>query len=86
MLRLDFGGARSVCRGMPPSYELDHETRELVVRILTRAGTIMEDASVFAVRSPVARKQLLNTICQLAQASAAIGTLIAAAEVLARRE
>lgn len=85
-LRLDFGGAGSVCRGMPRAIEFDQDTRELVVQLLTRAGTIMEDASVLAVRTPVARPQLLNTICQLAEASSAIGTLIAAAEVLARRE
>ena len=36
---------------MPGPYLLDDDTRKLVVRLLTRAGMIMEDASVVAVLS-----------------------------------
>ncbi len=50
---------------MPRSGEIDDDTRELAARILTRAGAMMEDASVLALlpfsRQGSIRKSLANS-------------------------
>jgi hypothetical protein len=68
---------------MPSSHALDHDIRELIVRLLTGAGTIMEDGSALALLPPVGQRELLGTIRKLEDASYAIGAVIAAARVLA---
>ncbi len=62
---------------------IDDDTRELIVRLLTRVGMIIEDASATAVASAGQRASLVNVIARVEKASRAIATLVAAAKTLA---
>ena len=63
-----------------------NDASELVIALCTRAGMIMEDASVEAIsnvpRTPSGRKAVLS---KLGQAAQDIQVLIAAAQVVDRR-
>jgi len=71
---------------MPRFSDLDDDTRELVLGLLTRAGAMMEDASALAVMAAGQQRPLFNTIRTLEEDSTAIAALIGAARVLAARE
>lgn len=62
--------------------EPDEDTRELVVRLLTRAGMMMEDASAIAVLSAGEGVEMPDVVAQLEKASTEVGALIAAAKAL----
>ena len=67
---------------MPRSGEIDDDTRDLVARILTRAGAIMEDASVLALTPFTQEESIAETIGNLERASFSVGALIGAAKLL----
>jgi hypothetical protein len=79
---LDFFATASPLIAMGDSNDIDPETRDLVVRLLTRAGMVMEDASAEAILSASADTPLDRIIPQLADAAAAINSLISAAAAL----
>lgn len=65
---------------------MDEDTNELVARVSTAAGIIMEDNSPVAVsRLPKARRKVEARLTDLEQATRDANTLIQAAQVLARR-
>ena len=64
----------------------DRETRNLIGALLVHAGAIMEDESVDLVsRLPDDRAALGRRIARLAQVSADLASLAAAAEALCRK-
>jgi hypothetical protein len=67
---------------MANSHYVDGETRDLVVRLLTRAGTLMEDTSAEAILSGGADAPLENIIQRLECSAAAINSLVSAAAAL----
>ena len=65
---------------------MDEDTNELVARLSTAAGIIMEDSSPVAVtRLPKARRKVEARLCELEHATRDANMLIQAAQVLARR-
>lgn len=67
---------------MPSADLLDDDSRELAVRLLTRAGMIMEDASAVAVLCAGDGVSLPEVVGQLEKASAALAALVSAARAL----
>lgn len=65
-----------------PDLLVDNETRELIVRLLTRAGIIMEDASAEAVLAGGADISLSAAIQLLQVASEVVGSLVSASSAL----
>lgn len=63
---------------------VDQETRELVVKLLTRAGMIMEDASAVAILSAGRDTPIAEAVREVEHASAAVSVLVSAAAVLIR--
>jgi ElaB/YqjD/DUF883 family membrane-anchored ribosome-binding protein len=65
---------------------VDEDTNELVARLSTAAGIIMEDSSPVAVtRLPKSRRKIEARLDDLEQATRDANKLIQAAQVLARR-
>jgi hypothetical protein len=65
---------------------VDEDTNELVARLSTAAGIIMEDSSPDAVsRLPKTKRKIEARLRDLEQATGDATTLIQAAQVLARR-
>lgn len=61
---------------------LDDDTRELIVRLLTRAGIIMEDASAEAVLAGSGGVSLSALVQRLEVASEIIASLVSASSAL----
>lgn len=61
---------------------LDSDTCKLVIRLLTRAGMIMEDASAVAVLAADERRPLTEIVDELDQAAGTVHSLIKAAKAL----
>lgn len=65
---------------------MDEDTNELVARLSTAAGIIMEDSSPIAITHlPRARRKIEARLASLEQATGDASLLIQAARVLARR-
>jgi multidrug efflux pump subunit AcrA (membrane-fusion protein) len=65
---------------------VDKDTNELVARLSTAAGIIMEDSSPIAVsRLPKAKRKIEARLGDLEQATRDANVLIQAAQVLTRR-
>lgn len=65
---------------------MDPDDYELIRRLCTKAGTIMEDSSVIAItNSGFVPGAIDGTLAQLNHAAVAITTLIAAADAIAKR-
>ncbi len=65
---------------------MDDDMNELVARLCTAAGIIMEDSSPVAVtRLPRAKRKIEARLAELEQATRDANMLIQAAQVLARR-
>ncbi len=65
---------------------MDEDTNELVARLSTAVGIIMEDSSPVAVtRLPKTQRKIEARLCDLEQATRDANMLIQAAQVLARR-
>jgi hypothetical protein len=65
---------------------MDHDTLELIGRLCTEAGNIMEDVSPLAIsRLPADSQQTRTVIAGIWSAGMDISALAAAAEVIARR-
>ena len=65
---------------------MDEDDVELIARLCTAAGAIMEDVSVLAISKPARDiKPLKADMCRLGEAAADILALVAAAEVVVRR-
>ena len=65
---------------------MDKDTNELVARLSTAAGIIMEDGAPLAVtRPPKARRKVEARLAELEQAARDVDMLIQAARVLTRR-
>lgn len=65
---------------------MDDDDAELIVRLCTRAGMIMEDASVLALdRSGLSADRRRATLVDLAAASRSISALVLAAESLSSK-
>jgi hypothetical protein len=85
-LRLDLAGILilciATCTGEPL---MDHDSLDLIARLCTRAGMIMEDISVLALASPPADPQALTlSLAELSEAAEDIGALITAAKSVVR--
>ncbi len=64
---------------------MDEDTRELTVRLATRAGMIMEDASLLAITMPADDDAaMVGALDRLTQETATVSQLISAAAALAR--
>lgn len=61
---------------------VDNETRELIARLLTRAGMIMEDASAEAVLAGGTDISLSALVQRLEAASEAIASILSASSAL----
>lgn len=61
---------------------VDNETRELIVRLLTRAGMIMEDASAEAVLAGGADISLRALVQRLQTANEAVASILSASSAL----
>jgi hypothetical protein len=79
---LDFFATASPLVAVTDLDDIDTDTRDLVVRLLTRAGMVMEDASAGAILSASADAPLDRIIARLQGAAAAINSLISAAAAL----
>jgi hypothetical protein len=85
-MRLDFRRACPLRVAVGGGTAVDKNTNELVARLSTAAGIIMEDSSPVAVsRLPKARRKVEARLTNLDQATRDANTLIKAAQVLARR-
>jgi hypothetical protein len=86
MLGLDFHRTwplRAPCRRR---VAVDEDTNELVARLCTAAGIIMEDSSPIAItRLPKAKRKIEARLANLEQATGDAYLLIQAARILARR-
>jgi hypothetical protein len=64
---------------------MDSDTTDLIRKLCTRAGMLMEDISLLAITAPLDRPGALQeSIAAIAQGCDDMRSLIAAAEVLAR--
>jgi hypothetical protein len=63
---------------------MDDDTLDLIRKLCTRAGMIMEDASVDAVTISAEARSIDPGLTRLAHATEAISALVAAARVLSR--
>jgi hypothetical protein len=61
---------------------MDEDTQELVVRLLTRAGMMMEDASAQAILAVGRASDLSNLVADLTAASDGVAGLLAGAMAL----
>jgi hypothetical protein len=62
---------------------MDHETADLIQRLCTKAGMIMEDASVDALMLGATDPQTISArLMRIAEAAEDISTIVAAARVL----
>lgn len=61
------------------------DARELIARLSTAAGMIMEDASVSAVSLAGHQRKLRTTLSELQQATRDAALLLEAAQIVARR-
>jgi hypothetical protein len=78
---LDFFATASPLLAVADLDDIDTDTRDLVVRLLTRAGMVMEDASAEAILS-AADAPLESIIQRLECSAAAINSLVSAAAAL----
>jgi streptogramin lyase len=66
---------------------MDHDSLDLIARLSTRAGMIMEDSSVLAIaRLPADALALSQSLANLSEATEDIGALIRAARAVARAQ
>jgi hypothetical protein len=63
---------------------MDDDTLDLIRKLCTRAGMIMEDASVEALTISAEARSIDSGLIRLAYATEAISALVAAARVLSR--
>jgi multidrug efflux pump subunit AcrA (membrane-fusion protein) len=85
-MRLDFCRACSLRVAVGGGTAVDKDTNELVARLSTAAGIVMEDSSPIAVsRLPKAKHKIEARLADLEQAARDANVLIQAAQILARR-
>ena len=64
---------------------MDEDDRKLIVRLCTRAGMMMEDASAVAIGTAgLEHAELVQTVSDLAAVAADIHKIVSAAEALAK--
>ena len=70
---------------MRKAQTMDEDDRKLIVRLCTRAGMMMEDASAVAIGTAgLGRSELGNAVSDLAAVAADIQRIVSAAEVLVK--
>lgn len=82
-LRLDLPQSAALCRPTGSTARIDEDTRELIVRLATRAGMIMEDASLLAITMPADNEvAIIRALDQLSREVETVLRLIGAAAAL----
>lgn len=73
-------------RTIPLRAAMDDDRRDLVIRLCTEVGIVMEDMSPVALAAAGNKNELLNRLDELGDAIGEMSALLAAARVLARQE